>query len=79
MIQKPRYENFANKLNGFFFKMYSASTTTDLDFCEQDFTSVSFDLDNVNEELMNASLGTGIDLIPGRLWDILQVLFPFMY
>ena len=28
---------------------------------------LSFDLDNVNEELMNASLGTGIDLIPGFL------------
>ena len=47
--------------------MYSASTATDLDFSEHEFNSVSFDLDNVNEELMNASLGTGIDLIPGLL------------
>ena len=47
--------------------MYSASIATDLDFSEREFNSVSFDLDNVNEELMNASLGTGIDLIPGLL------------
>ena len=33
----------------------------DLDFSERGFTSVSFDLDNVNQELINASLGTGID------------------
>ena len=61
------YENIANKFNVFFFSMYSASTANDLDFSEREFNSVSFDLDNVNEELMNASLGTGIDLIPGLL------------
>ena len=61
------YENIANKMNGFFFSMYSASTLTDLGFTEREFNCVSFDLDNVNEELMNASLGTGIDLIPGFL------------
>ena len=59
------YENIANKFNGFFISMYSASTATDIDFSERKFNSVSFDLDYVNEELMNASLGTGIDLIPG--------------
>ena len=61
------YENIAKKFNGFFISMYSASTATDLDFCEREFNSMSFDLDNVNEELMKASLCTGIDLIPGLL------------
>ena len=61
------YENIANKFNGFFISMYGASTATDLNFSEREFNSVSFDLHNVNEDLMNASLGTGIDLIPGLL------------
>ena len=57
------YENIANKFNGFFISMYSASTVTDLDIGEREFNFVSFDSDNVNEELMNASLGTCFDLI----------------
>ena len=61
------YENIANKFNGFNISMYSASTATDLYFSEREFKSVSFDRDNINEELMNASLDTGIDLIPGLL------------
>ena len=61
------YENIANKFNGFFISMYSASTETDLDFSEREFNSMSFDSDNVNQKLTNASLGTGIDLIPGLL------------
>ena len=59
------FEKVAKNFNEFFISMYSASTATDLDFGEREINSVSFDLDNVNEELMNESLGTGIDLIPG--------------
>ena len=69
------YENLANKFNGFLISMYSASTATDLVFSEREFISVSFDLDNVSEELMNASLGAGIELIPGLL---LRHLFSFL-
>ena len=61
------YEYIANKFNGFFIGMYSASAATDLDFNERELNSVFFELDNVNEEFMTASLGTGIDLIPGLL------------
>ena len=61
------YKKIAIDFNGVFISMYSASTATDLDFSEREFNSVSFDLDNLNEELMNVSIATGFDFIPGLL------------
>ena len=73
------FENIAKKFNGFFNSVYSASTATDLNFIERESNSVSFDLDNVNKELMNAPLGTGIDLIPGLLLRHTSSFFRFMF